>query len=122
MQKEGFIVRLLIGLLFVVAGFGKLMNFDGTVGYVASLGVPLASIATIIVIIIELPVATAFILGLKNKYINVEKSAIAMIVFTALATLLAHNNIGEQMQMIMALKNIAIIGALMMFVPKLANK
>ena len=62
-----FIARVLIAVLFVVAGVQKLMQFSGISGYVGSLpgfaniGSPMiATIATVLVIIIEIPVALAF--------------------------------------------------------------
>jgi putative oxidoreductase len=100
--------RVLIALLFVVAGIGKLTNFNGTVDTVGSLGVPLPYVATIIVILIEIPVALAFAYGYR-----VKRTGWLLMGFTLLATLLVHKNIGDQMQMVMALKNIAIIGGIM---------
>jgi uncharacterized membrane protein YphA (DoxX/SURF4 family) len=49
--------RSLIALLFVVAGIQKAMHFSETVSSVDMLHVPFATLATIIVIIIEVPVA-----------------------------------------------------------------
>jgi putative oxidoreductase len=102
-----FVSRSLIALLFVVAGIQKITGFTGTSGYVGSLGVPFPVIATILVIIIEVPVALAFAWGYKT-------CATGMILagFTALATLLAHRDFSQGQNMIMALKNIAIIGGI----------
>ncbi len=106
--------RSLIALLFVVAGYNKLMGFAGTVGYVDSLGVPMATIATIIVIIIELPVALAFAWGCR-----VCVTGLTLIGFTLLATILAHNPWAASVDpmafknvMTAALKNLAIIGGI----------
>lgn len=102
------ISRSLIALLFVIAGIGKITGFSGMVGYIGSLGVPLPMIATIIVILIEVPVALAFAYGYR-----VRQTGWILIGFTILATLLVHRNIADQTQMIMSLKNIAIIGGIM---------
>ena len=101
------ISRSLIALLFVVAGVNKIMGFEGTVGYVGSLGVPLPMIATILIIIIEIPIALMFAWGYK-----VKQTGYALIAFTALATLLAHPNVFGT-DMVTVLKNIAIIGGIM---------
>ena len=101
------ISRSLIALLFVVAGITKIMGFQGIVGYIGSLGVPLPMIATILVIIVEVPVALMFAWGYK-----VKKTGYILIGFTVLATLLAHRDIFGA-DMVMALKNIAIIGGIM---------
>ena len=40
-----FIGRILIALLFVPSGFGKIAGFAGTAGYIASKGVPFPELA-----------------------------------------------------------------------------
>ncbi len=105
------ISRSLIALLFVVAGIQKIMHFSGDVGAVATVrafGVPFAPLATLIVIIIEVPIALAFAWGYK-----VRQTGYALIGFTVLATLVVHHNISAPLNAMNALKNLAIIGGLM---------
>lgn len=102
------ISRILIALLFVVAGVQKLMGFEGVSGYIGSLGVPLPMIATILVIIVEVPIALAFAYGYR-----ICATGCILIGFTIIATLLAHRDFSVANNMIMALKNIAIIGGLL---------
>jgi putative oxidoreductase len=99
--------RSLIALLFVVAGIRKIMDFAGTTGFIESLGVPLPMLVTILVIIIEVPVALAFAYGYK-----VRETGYVLIGFTVLATLLVHKDVFGR-DMIMALKNLSLIGGLM---------
>ena len=108
-----FIARVLIAVLFVVAGVQKLMQFSGISGYVGSLpgfaniGSPMiATIATVLVIIIEIPVALAFAWGYR-----LCTTGMILIGFTILATLLVHNHLPQDM--VMVLKNIAIIGGIL---------
>lgn len=101
------ISRSLIALLFVVAGVNKIMGFEGTVGYIGSLGVPLPMIATILIIIIEIPIALMFAWGYKAK-----ETGYTLIAFTVLATLLVHRDMFGA-DMVTVLKNIAIIGGIM---------
>lgn len=103
------IARSLIALLFVVAGIQKLTHFGDTAKSIASLGVPLAALAALIVIIIEVPVALAFAKGYK-----ICTTGWMLIGFTVLATILVHGKIDQGMNLIMALKNIAIIGGIML--------
>lgn len=100
--------RSLIALLFVVAGIQKLMSFTMTVGYVDSLGVPLATVATALVILIEVPIALLFAFGYKKCLTG---SILAG--FVLITTLLAHNDWSNSVNMIMTLKNIAIIGGIL---------
>lgn len=100
--------RVLIALLFVVAGVQKLMDFAGTAGFIGSLGVPMATLATALVIIIEIPVALAYAWGYR-----VCLTGGILVAFTVLATLLAHRDISQAMNLLMALKNVAIIGGIL---------
>lgn len=108
-----FISRSLIALLFVVAGVQKAMSFSGITGFIGSLppfagiGSPvLAMIVTALVIIIEIPVALAFAWGYR-----LCTTGMILIGFTVIATVLVHNNLPGDMVMI--LKNIAVIGGIL---------
>ena len=103
--------RSLIALLFVIAGVNKLMDFTNTAGYIGSLGLPLPVIATLLVILVEIPVALAFAWGYKTR-----ETGYTLIAFTVLATILVHRDISGpmgQINMLMALKNIAVVGGIM---------
>lgn len=104
--------RVLIAILFVYAGVGKLMNFSGVVsGMLAAKFGALATVVGVIVVFIEIVVAISFAIGYKKKW-----SAWTLGVFTALATILYHNPWGtgafDPMMAVMALKNVAIIGGI----------
>lgn len=108
-----FVSRSLIALLFVVAGVQKAMSFTGMSGFVGSLpgfsdisSPMVAMIATAIVIIIEVPLALAFAWGYR-----LCTTGMILIGFTVLATALVHNH--WPMDMVMILKNIAIIGGIL---------
>jgi len=108
--------RILIALIFVFAGFGKIPGFEGTVGYIASKGLPLPQLAAIGAIIIELGGGVMLVLGLKTRW-----AAAALFLFTGLAALIFHNFWAAspdqaQNQMIHFMKNIAIMGGLLFVV------
>ena len=109
MKNYGMFARLLIALLFVVAGIQKLMNFSETSAYVGALGLPVPMLVTLIVVIIEVPVALAFAYGYK-----VREMGYILMAYTAVVTLVVHRDFAQGANMIMALKNIAIIGGLML--------
>ena len=104
--------RILIALIFVFAGFGKITGFEGTVGYIASKGMPLPQLAAIGAIIIELGGGIMLVLGWKTRL-----AAIALFLFTGLAALIFHNFWAAapdqaQNQMIHFMKNMAIMGGM----------
>lgn len=107
------ISRVLIALLFVVAGVGKAMHFGPTVDGFTSMNVPMASVAVVIAILVEIPVAILFAIGYKTKV-----TGAILATFTAAATLIAHRDWGNPLDIMhiaqtMALKNIAIIGGIL---------
>lgn len=108
--------RILIALLFVPAGWGKLVGFAGTVGYISSKGVPLPQVAAAIAIFFELGCGLALLLGYKARW-----AALGLAVFTAVITPIFHNYwaspAAQQMgQYLNFYKNLAIVGGLLSFV------
>ncbi|MEN9551846.1 MAG: hypothetical protein RI935_223 [Candidatus Parcubacteria bacterium] len=102
------IARSFIALLFVFAGIGKAMDFDVFANSLGQMNLPVPMLAALIVVIIEIPVALAFAYGYK-----VKETGYALITFTVLATLIAHRDFSNQMNVIMALKNLAVVGGIM---------
>lgn len=105
--------RVLIAYLFIPAGFGKLMGFGGTVGYITSAGLPLPEVAAVVAIIVELGLGIALLLGFKTRW-----TAIVMAVFTIVTALFFHKywSAPEAMKMMQQInfnKNIAIAGGLL---------
>jgi putative oxidoreductase len=107
-DKGTVLGRALIGLLFVMSGIGMLMDTAGSSGYLTSLGVPLAGLVIWLVIAVKIVAGGAVMLGKK-----IGAASFTLIVFTAMATLIAHSNWSDPMQLTAALKNLAIIGGLL---------
>jgi putative oxidoreductase len=105
--------RILIALIFVLSGVGKLAGFDATVGYIASQGLPVPQLFAIAAIVFELGGGLMLVLGWRARL-----GAAALFIFTALAAVLFHNFWAAppeqaQMQMIMFMKNISMMGGLL---------
>jgi putative oxidoreductase len=104
--------RILLAVIFVVSGFGKLMAIDGTVAYMTSGGVPMANLLVYAVILVELVGGLLIMVGYQTR-------AVALVVFLFLipVTLLFHNPAANpaqaQMQTIQLLKNLAIMGGML---------
>lgn len=99
------VARIFIGLLFVVAGFGKLGDVAGFTGYLTSGGLP--AFFAWPTIALELLGGIALIAGFQTRIVSVLLAG-----FTLLAALLYHFQPADQMQMTMFLKNLAIAGGL----------
>ncbi|MES2105336.1 MAG: DoxX family protein [Pseudomonadota bacterium] len=102
--------RLLMAQIFIIAGFGKLMGFSGTVGYFTSLGLPMPQIVAPLVILIELGGGLALLFGFKTRWV-----AAVLALFSVGSALVAHMNFADQGQMINFMKNMAMAGGLLMF-------
>ena len=100
--------RILIALLFVVAGIQMLLHPSDTSKTISSLGVPFAPLAVLIVIFIQIVVASAFAYGYKTK-----KAGYILIGFTVLVTYIVHKDFSVQLNFVTALRNIALIGGIM---------
>lgn len=99
--------RLLIGLLFLLSGFSKLSSPEGTIGYIASVGLPFPQLGYAVALIVELGLTTLFILGYKTRLI-----ATILGLFTIVTALAFHNQIADQNQFIHFFKNISIAGGM----------
>ena len=105
--------RILIAYLFIPAGFGKLMGFAGTVGYITSAGLPLPQVAAAIAIIVELGFGIALVVGFQTRLV-----ALGLALFTVATALFFHKywavpDAMKMMQTINFNKNIAIAGGLL---------
>lgn len=110
MEQWGPVVgRALLALIFIVAGFGKITGFAGTVGYIASVGLPIPEVLAILAAIVELGGGLMLLTGFWGRH-----AAAALFIFSLLATILFHNNFSDQLQVTMALKNLAMMGGLLM--------
>ncbi len=112
-MNNAFWARVLIAILFVYAGVGKLMGFENyaTGNMMTSVFGSFTTIALVVAIFVEIVVALAFAFGYKAKW-----SALVLGGFTALVTIIYHNpwatGAFDGMMMGVALKNVAIIGGI----------
>ncbi len=95
--------RVLLGVLFVLAGLGKLGNVDGFAAYMASGGLPAAFAWP--VILFEIVGGVALIVGLGTRWV-----APALALFSVAAGVLYHFDLADQMQTTQLLKNLALAG------------
>lgn len=105
--------RLLIALLFVPAGLSKIGGFDGTVGYIASKGLPAPTLGAVIAILVEVGLGLALAFGFKAR-----ASALVLAIFSVVSGIFFHNywamEAGQVMvNQIMFMKNLAIAGGLL---------
>ena len=99
--------RVMLALIFILAGIGKILEPAATADYMQSMGVP--GILLWPTITLEVLGGLALALGYKTKL-----AAFALAGFSVLAAALFHSDFGDKMQMIMFLKDIAMAGGLLL--------
>lgn len=105
--------RILVALLFIPAGLGKIAGFSGTVAYVASSGLPLPALGAVIAIVVEVGLATALLVGWQARW-----AALLIALFTLAVAFFFHRFWAappdqQMMQNINFFKNVAIAGGLL---------
>ncbi|WP_374564306.1 DoxX family protein [Nitrosomonas sp.] len=108
MEKTGqLIARIFLAQIFLLSGIFKIGGYAGTQGYMEAMGVP--GMLLPLVIALEIGGGLALIAGWQTKWIS-----LALAGFTLVAAVIFHNNLADQMQQIMFMKNIAITGGLVL--------
>jgi len=95
--------RILLSVIFIWSGYGKILGYAATVGYMEKFGVP--GVMLPLAIALELAGGILLVIGWQTRYV-----AIALAVFTVVAAILFHSNFGDRNQMIHFTKNLAIAG------------
>ena len=101
--------RIFISAIFLFSGINKIGNYEGTIGWMESLGMP--GIFLIPAIILEIGAPILIIIGYKVKV-----SAALLSIFCVATAIIFHNDLSNQMQFISFMKNIALAGGFLFIV------
>lgn len=105
------VARLLLAALFILAGFAKIGGAEGTIGYIASVGLPAPELIYYATVALEIGGGLLLAVGFKARY-----AAAALGLFSIAAAVLFHNDFAQQAEMSAFLKNLAIGGGMIMVV------
>ena len=107
-----FVGRILLAILFLVSGFNKITGFEGTVGHIASKGLPLPQLGAVIAIVVEVGTGILLIIGWQARW-----AATVLFLFLIPTTLIFHPfwavMTGKQMETIQFMKNLCIMGGML---------
>ncbi|HSR01769.1 MAG TPA: DoxX family protein [Methylophilaceae bacterium] len=98
--------RIMLALIFVLAGIGKIIDPAGTSSYMESMNVD--GMLLWPVIALEVLGGIALIVGYKTSIV-----AFALAIFCIAAAVIFHSNFGDKMQMVLFLKNFSMAGGLL---------
>ncbi|MEK6771830.1 MAG: DoxX family protein [Pseudomonadota bacterium] len=106
--------RILLSIIFIMSGIGKITGFAGTAGWMTSKGLPMADVLLGASIVIELGAAAMIVLGFKARW-----GAAALLLWMIPVTLVFHSYwtypaAEQQMQSIMFFKNLGLMGGMLL--------
>jgi putative oxidoreductase len=107
------IARLLLALMFIMAGISKFGDLGGTASFIASAGLPLPAVLAFLTAVLEVVAGAALAVGFQARL-----AALALGLFTLVASVLFHNFWAmppdqQFVQQLMFTKNLAIAGGLL---------
>jgi len=97
--------RVLMSVIFILAGLQKLAGFSGTAGYMGSLGLPLPEVAVIVAIIVEIIGGVLVLVGYRTRIVG-----LVLAVWCLVTALIAHTHFSDPEQAVNFLKNLAMAG------------
>jgi putative oxidoreductase len=104
-DTASLIGRILMCLLFVMGGWGKLLGAAATQAMFAKQGLPLVQVAWVIAVVVELGGGLAILFGLFTRPVG-----FVLAVWCVVTALIAHTNFAERAQEIQFFKNMGLAG------------
>ena len=101
--------RVFISGVFLLSGFSKIGNYDGTVGWMESFGLP--GFLLIPAIILEIIAPILIIIGYQTRI-----AAGALSLFCLATAIIFHTDFSDQMQFVAFMKNLALAGGFLFLV------
>ena len=101
--------RIFISLIFLLSGFNKITNYEETIIWMESFGLP--GFLLIPTIILEITAPILIIIGYQVRF-----SAAFLAIFCIGTAIIFHNDFSNQMQLIAFMKNFALAGGFLFLV------
>lgn len=107
LEDTGFVLaRILLTILFIVAGWGKLTNYEATMQGLTSMGIP--SVFVPLTVLLEFGGGLAILFGFFTR-----TTALITAIFAVLTAIIAHSNFAAD-GTTMFMKNISIAGGFLL--------
>jgi putative oxidoreductase len=103
--------RVLLSILFILAGYSKLTAISATAGWFGSIGLPMPTVTTVVVGLVELLGGLAVLIGFQTRI-----AAIVLALFTLGATAVAHLDFSQAGNALMLQKNLGLTGGFLLLV------
>jgi putative oxidoreductase len=109
-KKLLLLARILVALLFLYSGVGKILAPSVIIGAIAGVGLPLPQFCYAVAVVVELGASIAFLVEFKPRI-----AALALGAYCVLTGILFHFDFAKFEQNIQLLKNLAITGGLLYY-------
>ena len=117
--------RILLALIFIMSGISKIGGYAGTIAYMQGHGIPAAPFFLYVAVLVELGGGLSIATGFRARI-----GALVLVAFLIPTTYLFHMkpafdaafNVVDKLQLIEALKNLGLIGGLLMIYGNGAGK
>lgn len=103
--------RIMLALLFILAGWNKIPGFENTAAYMAAKGLPMVEVLLVLTIIIELGGGLLILLGWQARW-----AALAIFLFLIPVTVIFHPFWADPGEFNAFFKNLAIMGGMLYIV------
>jgi len=104
-----FISRILLSALFIVQGIEKLLAYQGNVSFMTASGFMFPAAVSAIAIVVELGGGLALLLGYRSSI-----AVVCIALLTLLFSLVIHTELSNRIHSDQFLKNLAVIGGLLL--------
>lgn len=103
------LLRIGVGLIFIVAGYGKLTGIEGTISFFGNIGIPMAGVMAWVVAIVEFVGGIMVLAGFRMSYANILLAIIMLVAI--LTTKLDSENVFRAMRLdlMLMLANLALL-------------
>lgn len=113
--RSGFVVyrvaSAMVGVLFLVSGYGKIGGFESVAGWMAGTGLPIPHVLLALALTLEIVAGALLILGVKVRWAALALAAFLVPTTTIFHAFWAADAAQYQEQLTAFLKNLAILGA-----------
>lgn len=97
--------RILLSLLFILGGWGKMLGAAATQAMFAKQGLPMVEAAWVLAVVVELGGGLAIMFGIFTRPVG-----LVMAIWCVATALVAHTNLAERAQEIQFFKNMGLTG------------
>jgi putative oxidoreductase len=105
--------RVLLALIFIIDGFGKIAGFDGTIRYMQAYHMPMTQVLAVIATIIELGGGIMIAVGWKARWAAAAIFIFVLVILFVFHAFWAVPADQVQLQRIFFMKNLAVMGGML---------